>query len=118
MHEKARDVLSKAFSEGLISHIMPALLEGLKTSPNYYRWVIEYFKDFLMQYGIYTRVFNVNQDIDYDLLDPKAIKETDNESLHGKIADLLLLPYFFNDDTYKGHALLCEGQCVAWKSVK
>jgi hypothetical protein len=118
VQEIAREVLTKAYKNGLISYVMPALLEGLKTTPAYYKWVTGYFNDFLEQYGIYTQMYHLNQEIDYDVLHPETAQITDNEGLHGKIADLLMLPYFFNDERYKGQALLCEGQCIGWRFEK
>ncbi|WP_462409376.1 hypothetical protein [Neobacillus sp. Marseille-QA0830] len=117
VQEKAKDVLKKAFGEGLLSHVMPALLEGLKSSPNYYKYLINFFNEFIEQYGIYTKIYEVNQDVDYDYLE-LIPENTDNQALHGKIADLVMLPYFFNDQRYSGQAPLCAGQCYVWKFDK
>jgi hypothetical protein len=118
VQEKAREVLSKAFREGLIVLVMPALLTGIKSNPNYYNYLVDYFSDFLERCGIYTHVYQVNQPIDYEYLVPEGVVRTEDESLHGKINDLLQLPYFFNDHRYEGQALLSEGQCIAWRFEK
>jgi hypothetical protein len=115
VQDKARDVLTKVFKEGLITYVMPSLLEGLKQNSAFYKWVAGYFNDFLEQYGIYTIKLELNQEIDYDVLNPESPEVTDKKELHGKISDLLLLPYFFNDERYNGKALLCEGNCIGWR---
>ncbi|WP_026691858.1 hypothetical protein [Peribacillus kribbensis] len=117
VQEKVKDVLRKAFGEGLISHVMPALLEGLKSSPNYYKWLVNFFNEFIAQYGIFTKIYKVSQDVDFDHLE-LIPESTDNQALHGKIADLVMLPYFFNDKRYSGQVPICTGQCYVWKYEK
>lgn len=115
VQEKARELITKSLREGLIIPVMPAILSGIQSNPSYYRYLVDYFSDFLSQYGIYTNIYQVNQPVDYNYLTPESVEKTNDKSLHGTICDLLLLPYFFNDERYEGQALLCEGQCVAWR---
>lgn len=116
--EAAREKLSDLFRSSLISKCMQAIADGFQvdSKKQYYIEVVKIFNSFLKGLGIYTILFTVYDEIDFELLIPESKTTTDNPELNGRIADLYMLPYFFNDPDYNGHALISEGICVAYSA--
>lgn len=116
--EAAREKLTDLFRSYFISKCMQMINDGVRVDEkkSYYLEIGKLFNTFLAKQGIYTKRFNIYDGIDFELLIPEAKKTTTDDALNGRIADLYVLPYFFNDANYQGHALISEGICVAYST--
>jgi len=116
--EAAREKFTYLFREHFISKCMQIVNDGLRVEEKkpFYLEIGKLFNAFLAKKGIYTKIFKLYDEIDFELLIPEAKKSTNDEALNGRIADLYMLPYFFNDSNYQGHALISEGICAAYST--
>lgn len=114
--EAAREKLTDLFSSYFMAKSMQVVQDGFRIEQKrkHYLPLVKFFNDFLKQQGIYTRCFELLDPIDFELLIPESKKITRELELNGRIAELYTLPYFFNDPYYQGHALISEGNCVAF----
>jgi hypothetical protein len=116
--EAAREKLTELFRSSFMSKCMQVIADGcrVESKKHYYLDIVKIFNAFLMKQGIYSKLFQINDEIDYRLFIPESKATTNISELNGRIADIYMLPYFFNDPNYNGHALISEGTCVAYST--
>lgn len=116
--ENARMRLSDLFNESFISNVVKAIADGVRNEQKiqYYEELIGYINQFLKAQGIYTKSFELKEPIDFELFVPEHKIVIQDPTMDSTIADIYLLPYFFNDDSYEGLPLITEGICVAYST--